>query len=945
MRRMDTELLTVYYPAHRQTEAERFAAHLETCVAEISKHRISTTKRAKIPVIMPEVEFNNAYVNMGSGGNPAHMLVPTFFTADLFTQLGMPPDASFISCHEAVHFIQAAEISGIPWLLNTVIGYTFTPQIGLDPWFWEGLATYYESRLNPGVGRMASPFWHQTLAAGFAGKDITSSALNTANRQIPYGGQYLVGSHFISFLAETYGEQKLWEIIDRQSDTIFVPFGIDVRFRLTYGKSLHSLIGEFSDHIQKTYPQRQKPADQRTIRTAGQSAQWAVAPDGTQAQIARSPDTSEQLTLFSRDGKILYKRAFPDVLPPRKLILSNQYSGLSFTADSKHLYFTAISQGQTADQTLLVHLDLQTREFNIVAENLRGSGGSITPDGTRYIFPRANGNHHDLAFFDLQTRKFETLNTMPAQNFIVGPRVSPDGQRIAATVMQGPHAHIWLFSATTGQKLAEITDSTTAEIHVHRDPNWLDNNTLLAAAEINNRFQIVRYDLDTQQKTRLSDAPYLAVQPFAIDSNTIAFLNRDGWNWTIDTLSIHASIPSPESPAQKTENIEIIKEHEAYQLRILENKKYSQFDGLFIPRLHVPTFAWADTYQQIGLEIGGLDTLGFHAWSIGFGFEFVNSLPSFSIQYVNTQLAPWYLYFSASQDWVFNSYTIQDDTKSELLPEVTYRLDRRDRQFSANAIRQFYDIPLTFSILGAELHRPEASEFTSEQRRFLGAKVNAQYAAGRGSAYASTRNLFALDLTAAAYPSQIGSDFSLSDLRAETTIHLPLPFSNLHRLRINGRARTLLGTPDDVNLLRVGGIQPAAVLADNTLRRLEILSDILPNGFGFSESLRGYEDYGFATNQLLAAEIDYRYPFIIDAGTASTLWILPAIFLRQINFELFATAATFGLNEKNHAALGASLNLQVLFWMLPFELRYQTAKRLVDDNALVHTLTLGIGLN
>src|SRR5690606_22222521 len=139
------------------------------------------------------------------------------------------------------------------------------------------------------------------------------------------------------------------------------------------------------------------------------------------------------------------------------------------------------------------------------------------------------------------------------------------------------------------------------------------------------------------------------------------------------------------------------------------------------------------------------------------------------------------------------------------------------------------------------------------------------------------------DLTAAAYPSQIGSDFSLSDLRAETTIQLPLPFSNLHRLRINGRARTLLGTPDEVNLLRVGGIEPASNFSNNSLRCAELLSDVLPNGFGFSESLRGYEDYGFATNQLLAAEIDYRYPFIIDAGTASTLWILPAIFLRQIN--------------------------------------------------------------
>ncbi len=952
MRRMDTELLTVYYPAHRQAEAQQFAAKLEACSAEISKHRISDAKRGKIPVIMPEVEFNNAYVSMGSGGNPAHMLVPTFFTADLFSQLGMPPDPSFISCHEAVHFIQAAEISGVPSYLNLILGHTYTPQIGLDFWFWEGLATYYESRLNPGVGRMASPYWHQTLAAGFAGKDITSSALHTGNRQIPYGGQYLVGSHFIGFLAETYGEKKLWEIIDRQSDTIFVPFGVNIRFRNTYGKSLHDLIGEFSEHIKKTYPERSRNTDQRTIRNAGNSAQWAVAPNGIQAQITRSRDTHEQLTVLSADGRLLYERAFPDVLPPRKLILSNQYSGLSFTADSKHLYFTAITQGKTAEHTVLVHLNLQTLEFNIAADNLRGAGGDITPDGKRYIFPRADGNHHDLAFFDLKTRKIGILHTMPSQNFIVSPRVSPDGKTIVATVMQGPNSNIWLFSATTGQKLAEITNSTktskTAKPQVHRDPTWLDNNTLLISSEIDGRFQIVRHDLNTHQNTQISDAPYLAVQPFAIDANTIGFLNRDGWKWTIDTLPVTGSkfVEQPAPTPNETQQPQQLETLETPQLNVLKDKPYSQFDGVFIPRLHVPSFTWAETYKQLGLEIGGLDTLGFHSWSIGFGYEFVNSLPSFNVQYVNTQLAPWYLYFNASQDWVFNSYIVKQDPKDdpELFPEQIYRLDRRDRQFSANAFRQFYDIPLTFTILGTELYRPESSSFDSDRRKFLGAKANAQYAAARGSAYGGAQNLFALDLTAAAYPSQVGSDFSLGDLRAETTINLPLPFSNRHRLRINGRARSLLGTPDNVNLLRVGGIQPAAVLADNTRRHLELLSDVLPNGFGFSENLRGYEDYGFATNQLFAAEADYRYPFIIDAGTASTLGILPSIFLRQLNFELFANAATFDLDGKYHSAVGASIDLQVLFWLLPFEIRYQAAKRLVDDNALVHTLTLGIGL-
>src|SRR5690554_6942753 len=104
MRRMDTEFLTLYYPAHRQPQAQRFAAQLEACTKEISKHRQSDAKRAKIPVIMPDVEFNNAYVNPGMSGDEPYMLVPSYFTVGVFSELGIPPDPSFISCHEAIHY-------------------------------------------------------------------------------------------------------------------------------------------------------------------------------------------------------------------------------------------------------------------------------------------------------------------------------------------------------------------------------------------------------------------------------------------------------------------------------------------------------------------------------------------------------------------------------------------------------------------------------------------------------------------------------------------------------------------------------------------------------------------------------------------------------------------------------------------------------------------------
>ena len=42
----------------------------------------------------------------------------------------------------------------------------------LDPWFDEGLAVYYETKLQPGTGRLAWPFWRGAFAAGFAGRRI-----------------------------------------------------------------------------------------------------------------------------------------------------------------------------------------------------------------------------------------------------------------------------------------------------------------------------------------------------------------------------------------------------------------------------------------------------------------------------------------------------------------------------------------------------------------------------------------------------------------------------------------------------------------------------------------------------------------------------------------------------------------------------------------------------
>ena len=115
----------------------------------------------------------------------------------------------------------------------------------------------------------------------------------------------------------------------------------------------------------------------------------------------------------------------------------------------------------------------------------------------------------------------------------------------------------------------------------------------------------------------------------------------------------------------------------------------------------------------------------------------------------------------------------------------------------------------------------------------------------------------------------------------------------------------------------------------------------LPPGATFVEPLRGFEDYPFTVDRVAIGSARYRLPIIIDYGWASTLWVLPALFVRQVNFELFADTANDGRTAA-HSAAGGSLSLSVLFWVVPITVQYQLARRLTDDQALVHLVQIGL---
>ncbi|HEY8925951.1 MAG TPA: hypothetical protein VIU64_16315, partial [Polyangia bacterium] len=497
MRRIETDDLVLTYPEGRQPEALRFLDRVEGCAAyEKQLARLhGRIADDKLSVILPEVPFNNAFSSARILGFPAVVVVPTYNTVDLFMlEGGLPPDPAIIGCHEITHAVHAQQIGGFSRFINFVFGDAYTPQLGLDSWFHEGLAVYYETKLQPGVGRLAWPYWHGVFAAGVAGRRLNGGDLSDLNRDFSSGNHYVVGSEFVSFLAERYGEQSLWDLIGVQGRSIFFPLWVNLRFWQVYDKTLSTLIDEFADDVERRVPVVARPPEQRVLREVGAMARYARAVDGTEAFLVADRDRPSRLVVVDRDGRVRVERSLIDLVPPRRLQLSSpRVSGaLSFTADGRSLYFVALDLDATYQASRLLRYDLASDELLVVNEDVKGVGGSVSPDGTRYLYPRADGDHHDLAELDLRTGSVRVLAVMSPGSYVAGPRVSPDGSRVVATLYESGRFQIATFDARTGARLSLLPAPGVAVT----EPAWVDDQRIVyvgSSAE-DGRFQVYLYD-------------------------------------------------------------------------------------------------------------------------------------------------------------------------------------------------------------------------------------------------------------------------------------------------------------------------------------------------------------------------------------------------------------------------------------------------------------------
>jgi hypothetical protein len=941
LRRLETARFIIYYPAQRRAEIDRFVIRAERCAEAVRAAALvhNGVWRDKMVIAMPEVAFNNAFVLAAAQGYDQISVIPTMSTIDLSSEYGLLPDPGAIACHELVHYVQFQQLAGVWRVVDAVFGALYTPQLGYDPWLLEGLATHYEAKLVPGSGRPTWPIFTGMFAAGYAGERVTGGDMSEYGRKSSAGHHYLVGSMFVRFLTERYGEPPLWVAIAAEARAL-TGWLFTGTFKQGFGVSFGDLLGEFDAWHAATFPVRQRPAAQRALATLGNDARYARGRDGTEAWVADDVDRPSRLIVRDPDGATLAEISLVDVVPPRTLIEAEPIlaSGLSITADGREVWLTIIDRATTYQVPRLLRWRRGESTLTEVNDAL-GPGATIDPAGATYYYCAVDGDRWSLAAWDVAHDRRRTLVDMAPGTYVLGAQVSADGARLIANVWNGAAFVAWVIDAATGARLGELGGAGTPVW----DASFTDDGRAMYLGVIDGRFQVM---IDGQPVT---DAPY-AVLAARAGRGTIRFMNRERWSWTLDEVALSVPDVPGEGAAPLADPVAASPGPALTPPLAIagsaSDEPYSAWEHFWFPQLRSPiVLAFSDHGPpHIGAILGGGDRLGMQRWSIAGYVEPPGGLSSAlhggaAAEYLNTMLAPWQIDATAGfVDWV--------DSVGTADPAVSITSERRTRDASLSVARTWRDT-LTTTVGGnfAEDTEQLAGEL-AVRRRLAGPVASFDWASIESTRYTGARRALYVAGSAGYYPHALSSFAGdIYDTRGLVATRLPLPLGRRHTVLAELRGRALISR-DATGLLQLGG--------DAVFEQLFSGSSVatpppdfddrrFPASYRFIEPLRGYEDYAVTTDRAVIGDLAWDYPLIVDRGYAATFGFLPASFVRELDFELFAAGAIDRAGAQ-HAAVGARLTLSFVLLRFPLLLDYQLARRVRDDDAVTQRVGIGFPL-
>jgi Tol biopolymer transport system component len=447
--------------------------------------------------------------------------------------------------HELTHVVHLDTILGLPRLIDMIFGKIVAPNLVQPNWFIEGLAVLNESRVTT-AGRIRSSIYDMYLrAAVLEDRFLDIDAVSNGPLAFPYGeAAYLYGSHFLKYLEERFGSEKLREISHRYASRL-IPFGLNRVSREVYGLRFDQLWEDWHETLRRRYAVTVDEVTRRGITPARRLTFDGEGPIGSSPGPGISPRyfaDGRGVLMLREDGteRPEYVLLDPRTGQKRDLLEAHSAGGASPTYDGRSLIFQQVAPqplprriggGDAAGWDDLFRADLTTGKIVRLTRGQRAHQPDVSRDGHSIVCTVGwTPGTQQLAILPFEGGVPRVLIQNAPGEIAYSPSFSPDGRRIAYSRFKPGGFHdIHVFDLDTNTD-RELTHDRAVDVEPRFSP---DGRYVLWSSDRTGIYNIFAYDLGNDRMYQVTNILGGAFQPtVSPDLTTLVFsgYSADGYD-------------------------------------------------------------------------------------------------------------------------------------------------------------------------------------------------------------------------------------------------------------------------------------------------------------------------------------------------------------------------------------------------------------------------------
>ncbi len=805
--------------------------------------------------------------------------------------------------HEFVHTLHLDKARRGPKNIRNIFGrilFAF-PNMFMPPWMHEGLATYYETDKQLGIGRGQSSYFQMLMRMEVEHGIKPLRQINQPMVSWPMGtSRYLYGVYFEQFIADTYGEETLQNIVSSYSDH-WLPFAINTVYEDVLGKDLSELWQEFEAYLKRIFDPQIQQLKQHGI---------------VEGKVLTHTGDFKRSLLQADDGRIFY--VSDNLASGAKLM--RQFQGE--TTALLELNGGAKLDWHEQAGLLLVQPDTcdnANRYFDIYRVDTDGHSQQLTrcaryidaawsPDGSSIVAIKNEHGQHAIHLLDAEGRLLQVLWQGQDDETLSGLDWSDDGKLLVSSVWRKDTA----WDIETFDMQSHTWSKITNDMQIQTDARFVDgSHDIVFSADYGGVYNIYRHQASGEM-LQLTQVLGGAFSPF---------INARGELLSVGFAAKGFDVYHLKEPMRKSVEVQAVEKRFAYQIlpekavSISKPVPYSAWDSV-LPTSWLPGFALSNQGMELGAFVFGTDVLNKHNYSLYAGYQSVSNTPVFNLDYIYDGWFPLLkLHASKLQTPSFDRQNrlIALTENQQLDAELVFPWLRQQQRLTLHTALQYRKSDMawlapSYTATGLKFQDTLAGLALVYDTRLIyprgisntstGYVLSAQFESGKGLGGTYTGNVTTL------------SGRAFMDLGSEQVLGLRLD----------------MGHGDSLSRpFQLGGVSNASLIP-NVLNPLPASATLNQRAY----NLRGYGAGEAAlTGQSMAlVSAEYRFPIRrVERG-----WMAPPLGLHQVFGQLFVDAGRAGnsiQSAKTYTGIGAEIGADLtLFYTLPVRMQLGIAKGL-----------------